>query len=62
MLPSNTKHSVGAVARQRYVHCLVDLVDGEAGMDGLHGLAGVLQRVQSLLVDVGGLDGEDLLL
>ncbi len=40
----------------RNVHGLVDLVDGQAAVDLLHGRAGVLHRVQRLLVDVGRLD------
>jgi hypothetical protein len=38
------------------VHGLVDLVDGQAAVDFLHGLAGVLHGLKRLLVDVGRLD------
>ena len=44
------------------VHCLVHRLDVEALVDLAHGFAGVLHRFQGLLVDVGGLDGVDLLL
>ena len=34
------------------VHSLVDLVDGEAAVYLLHGRAGILHRVQRLLIDI----------
>jgi hypothetical protein len=44
------------------VHRLVDFLWGEAVCDVLHGLAGLLHSGESLTVDVGRLDGVDLLL
>jgi hypothetical protein len=44
------------------VHDVVHLVDGQASMYLLHSRARILHRIQRLLVDVGCLDGVNLLL
>jgi hypothetical protein len=50
---SSLEHGEQAMApRGVNVHGLVDLVDGQAAMDFLHGLAGVLHSLEGLLVYV----------
>lgn len=44
------------------VHGLVDLLDRQSTVNLLHGLAGLLHRLERLLVDVGRFDRVDLLL
>lgn len=45
-----------------HAHCGVDFVDGETAVDTLERGRGVLERIEGLLVDVGGLDGRYLAL
>ena len=45
-----------------HVHGLVHLLGRQLAVDVLHGLAGALHGRQGLAVDVGRLDGVDLLL
>jgi hypothetical protein len=48
--------------RGESVHCVVDLVDREAGVDLLHGRARALHGIERLLVDVRRLYAVDLVL
>ena len=45
-----------------FVHDLVDLLDCQGAVDLLHRFAGVVHGQEGFLVDVGGLDGVDLVL